>query len=134
MEKGALKSCGYYERGGMSGGKYIARVALNRDGKVIFDLEKQDWYNLPVVEKHTEISAEKFAELQKMLEKYDFSEPHDEYLKELRVLDAPSVSVSVNYENISFGTGCNNSMSKGITKVTSFIMPFCCCSLSMMVC
>ena len=40
MEKGALKSCGYYERGGMSGGKYIARVALNRDGKVIFDLEK----------------------------------------------------------------------------------------------
>lgn len=117
MEKGALKSCGYYERGGMSGGRYIARVALNRDGKIIFDLEKQDWYNLPVVEKHTEISAEKFAEFQKMLEKYDFSEPHDEFLEKFRALDAPSVSVSVNYENISFGISKTNASMNNLSAI-----------------
>ena len=45
MDKGALKSCGYYERGGMSGGKYIARVAVNGEGKIFFDLEKKEWFN-----------------------------------------------------------------------------------------
>jgi len=117
MEKGALKSCGYYERGGMSGGKYIARVALNGDGRIIFDLEKQEWFNLPVIEKHMEISAEKFAELEKTLEKYDFSEPHDDSLKKFRVLDAPSVSVSVNYQNISFGISKTDSSMNNLSAI-----------------
>jgi len=52
-----------------------------------------------------------------MLEKYDFSEPHDEYLKELRVLDAPSVSVSVNYENISFGISKTDSSMNNLSAI-----------------
>jgi len=103
MEKGALLSCGYYERGGMSGGKYIARAAVNREGRIFFDLEKQEWFNLPVIEKHIELSAEKFGELEKLLDKYDFSEPHDERLKKYIALDAPSVSISVKYENAVYG-------------------------------
>ena len=103
MDNGALKSCGYYERGGMSGGKYIARVAVNGEGKIFFDLEKKEWFNLPVIEKHIEISSEKFAELEKLLEKYDFSEPCDERLKKYVLLDAPSVSMSVKYENAVYG-------------------------------
>jgi len=103
MEKGALKSCGYYESGGMNGGKYIARAAVNSEGKIFFDLEKQEWFNLPVVEKHVELSPEKFAELEKLLEKYDFSEPADERFQKFRVLDVTSVSMSVKYENAVFG-------------------------------
>ena len=103
MDKGALKSCGYYERGGMSGGKYIARAAVNSEGKIFFDLEKNEWYNLPVIEKHIELSAEKFRELEELLFKYDFSEPHDERLQKFIALDAPSVSMSVKYENIVYG-------------------------------
>ena len=103
MDKGALISCGYYERGGMSGGKYIARAAVNSEGKIFFDLEKQEWFNLPVIEKHIRLSAEKFGELEKLLDKYDFSEPHDERLKKYIALDAPSVSVSVKYENAVYG-------------------------------
>ncbi len=103
MDKGALKSCGYYERGGMSGGKYIARAAVNSEGKIFFDLEKNEWYNLPVIEKHIELSAEKFRELEELLSKYDFSEPHDERLQKFIALDAPSVSMSVKYENIVYG-------------------------------
>ena len=103
MDKGALKSCGYYERGGMSGGKYIARIAVNSEGKIFFDLEKQEWFNLPVIEKHIEISFEKFAELEKLLAKYDLSEPHDERLQKYVLLDAPSVSMSVKYENAVYG-------------------------------
>lgn len=103
MEKGALLSCGYYERGGMSGGKYIARAAVNREGRIFFDLEKQEWFNLPVIEKHIELSAEKFGELEKLLDKYDFSEPHDERLKKYIALDAPLVSISVKYENAVYG-------------------------------
>ena len=103
MEKGALLSCGYYERGGMSGGKYIARAAVNREGRIFFDLEKQEWFNLPMIEKHIELSAEKFGELEKLLDKYDFSEPHDERLKKYIALDAPSVSISVKYENAVYG-------------------------------
>ena len=103
MDKGALKSCGYYERGGMSGGKYIARAAVNNEGKIFFDLEKNEWYNLPVIEKHIELSAEKFRELEELLSKYDFSEPHDERLQKFIALDAPSVSMSVKYENIVYG-------------------------------
>lgn len=103
MNKGALLSCGYYERGGMSGGKYIAKAAVNSQGKMFFDLEKKDWYNLPVTEKHIELSAEKFGELEKLLDKYDFSEPHDERLQKYIALDAPSVSISVKYENAVYG-------------------------------
>ena len=103
MDKGALKSCGYYERGGMSGGKYIARIAVNSEGKIFFDIEKQEWFNLPVIEKHIEISSEKFAELEKLLAKYDFSEPCDERLQKYVLLDAPSVSMSVKYENAVYG-------------------------------
>ncbi len=103
MDNGALKSCGYYERGGMSGGKYIARIAVNSEGKIFFDLEKQEWFNLPVIEKHIEISFEKFAELEKLLAKYDLSEPHDERLQKYVLLDAPSVSMSVKYENAVYG-------------------------------
>ena len=103
MDKGALKSCGYYERGGMSGGKYIARAAVNNEGKIFFDLEKNEWHNLPVIEKHIELSMEKFRELEKLLSKYDFSEPHDERLQKFIALDAPSVSMSVKYENIVYG-------------------------------
>ena len=103
MDKGALKSCGYYERGGMSGGKYIARAAVNSEGKIFFDLEKNEWHNLPVIEKHIELSMEKFRELEKLLSKYDFSEPHDERLQKFIALDAPSVSMSVKYENIVYG-------------------------------
>jgi len=76
MEKGALKSCGYYESGGMNGGKYIARAAVNSEGKIFFDLEKQEWFNLPVVEKHVELSPEKFAELEKLLEKLFYPQYH----------------------------------------------------------
>ena len=103
MDKGALKSCGYYERGGMSGGKYIARAAVNNEGKIFFDLEKNEWHNLPVIEKHIELSMEKFRELEERLSKYDFSEPHDERLQKFIALDAPSVSMSVKYENIVYG-------------------------------
>ena len=103
MDKGALISCGYYERGGMSGGKYIARAAVSSEGKIFFDLEKNEWYNLPVIEKHIELSAEKFSELEKLLSKYDFSEPHDDFLKKYIALDAPSVSISVKYENAVYG-------------------------------
>lgn len=103
MDKGALKSCGYYERGGMSGGKYIARVAVNNEGRIFFDLEKNEWHHLPVIEKHIELSEEKFRELENLLAKYDFDEPHDERLKKCIALDAPSVSISVKYENIVYG-------------------------------
>ena len=114
-DKGKLQSCGYYERGGMSGGKYIARAAVNNEGKIFFDLEKQEWFNLPVIEKHVEISAERFSELEKLLSKYDLSEPHDDRLKQFIALDAPYVSMSVKYENAVYGISDRESSMNNIS-------------------